>query len=111
MRLEEKQRQERTAAEAAGKPWQPIWFELVRHITMHCDLPACECPSNGSSHCCSTGLGALPLVASPLHSGLVHHLLRAPPDLTLPESKHPRMPPSRGPCCLTHDVYDTALHI
>lgn len=30
MRLEEKQRQERTAVEAAGKPWEPRWFEQVR---------------------------------------------------------------------------------
>ena len=29
-RLEEKQRQERNSAEAAGKPWQPRWFEKVR---------------------------------------------------------------------------------
>ncbi len=28
-RLEAKQRQERNAAEAAGKPWQPRWFEKV----------------------------------------------------------------------------------
>ncbi len=29
LRLEEKQRQERNATEAAGKPWQPVWFEEV----------------------------------------------------------------------------------
>jgi hypothetical protein len=28
-RLEAKQRQERDAAEAAGQPWQPRWFEKV----------------------------------------------------------------------------------
>jgi hypothetical protein len=28
-RLEEKQRQERNAAEAAGEPWQPRWFKKV----------------------------------------------------------------------------------
>ena len=32
MRLEEKQRQERTAAEDAGAPWQPRWFEQVHYI-------------------------------------------------------------------------------
>ena len=30
MRLEEKQRQERAATQAAGKPWQANWFEQVR---------------------------------------------------------------------------------
>ena len=34
MRLEEKQRQERTAAEDAGAPWQPRWFEQVQYIAM-----------------------------------------------------------------------------
>ena len=29
VRLEAKQRQERTAAEAAGKPWQSRWFQKV----------------------------------------------------------------------------------
>ena len=29
VRLEAKQRQERTIAEAAGAPWQPRWFEKV----------------------------------------------------------------------------------
>ena len=30
MRLEEKQRQERAATQAEGKPWLPQWFEQVR---------------------------------------------------------------------------------
>ena len=30
MRLEEKQRQERAATQAAGKPWTANWFEQVR---------------------------------------------------------------------------------
>ena len=50
MRLEEKQRQERTAAEGAGKPWQPIWFEQVRQISIQCDLSACKCPFETVSH-------------------------------------------------------------
>lgn len=30
MRLEEKQRQERAATQAASQPWQANWFEQVR---------------------------------------------------------------------------------
>ncbi len=32
LRLEEKQRQERNAVEAAGEPWQPRWFVQVRAV-------------------------------------------------------------------------------
>ncbi len=35
MRLEEKQRQERAATQAAGKPWQANWFEQVRCPPCH----------------------------------------------------------------------------
>ena len=39
LRLEEKQRQERNAVEAAGKPWESRWFQQVGQSTF-CSIRA-----------------------------------------------------------------------
>lgn len=38
LRLEEKQRQERNAAEAAGQPWQARWFYEVGGVQLGLQL-------------------------------------------------------------------------
>ena len=65
LRLEEKQRQERNATEAAGKPWQARWFAQVRSIPSRtADFPLPDLWSTRAA--CCNGIAGLQTRGVPL---------------------------------------------